>query len=126
MENVKYFMAILQTYGIFYDHCVHFVFIWYISPGFGIMYQEKSGNLVPRTIGSQWFSRKNVFLRRSLGRQLDCHNVQDFLPLQLLLSDHFRSPRPALFISGRAEDKVYLQETQFSCRIVSYDSVWPN
>jgi hypothetical protein len=39
----KYFMAIsnnLQTFGIFYDHLVHFVFIWY----FGIMYQVKSGN----------------------------------------------------------------------------------
>jgi hypothetical protein len=30
-----YFMAILnilQTFGIFYDHLVHFVFIWYIFP----------------------------------------------------------------------------------------------
>jgi hypothetical protein len=35
---------ILQTFGIFYDHLVHFVFIWYIFPGFGIMSQEKSGN----------------------------------------------------------------------------------
>jgi hypothetical protein len=28
---------ILQTFGIFYEHLVHF-------SGFGIMYQEKSGN----------------------------------------------------------------------------------
>jgi hypothetical protein len=41
-----YFMAIwniLQTFEIFYDH---FVFFWSIFSGFGIMYQEKSGNPV--------------------------------------------------------------------------------
>jgi hypothetical protein len=30
-----YFMAIwniVETFGIFYDHWVHFVFIWYIFP----------------------------------------------------------------------------------------------
>jgi hypothetical protein len=31
-------------FGIFYDHWVLFVFIWYISVGFGTMYHEKSGN----------------------------------------------------------------------------------
>jgi hypothetical protein len=35
---------ILQTFGVFYKHLLHFVFIWYIFSGFGIMYQEKSGN----------------------------------------------------------------------------------
>jgi hypothetical protein len=43
-----YFMSvcnILRTFGTFYDHLVHLVFIWYILSGFGIMYQEKSGNL---------------------------------------------------------------------------------
>jgi hypothetical protein len=42
-----YFMAIwniLQTFGIFYDHMVHFVFIWYIFSGLDMMDQEKSGN----------------------------------------------------------------------------------
>jgi hypothetical protein len=42
-----YFMAIcniLRTLVLFYDHLVHFVFIWYIFSGFGIMYQEKYGN----------------------------------------------------------------------------------
>jgi hypothetical protein len=42
-----YFMAtwkILWRVWIFYDHLVQFVFIWYIFPGFGNMYQEKSGN----------------------------------------------------------------------------------
>jgi hypothetical protein len=35
---------ILLTFGIFYDHWVHFVFICYIFSGLGIIYQEKSGN----------------------------------------------------------------------------------
>jgi hypothetical protein len=35
---------ILWIFGIFNDHLVNFVFIWYIFSGFGIMYQEKSGN----------------------------------------------------------------------------------
>jgi hypothetical protein len=46
-----YFMAIstiLRTLGIFYDHLVHFVFIWYNFSGFDIVYQEKSGNPVMR------------------------------------------------------------------------------
>jgi ABC-type polysaccharide/polyol phosphate export permease len=34
----------LGSFWIFYDLMVHFVFIWYIFSGFGIMYQEKSGN----------------------------------------------------------------------------------
>jgi hypothetical protein len=37
---------ILQTFGIFYDRLVQFVLVWYIFPGFGIMYKEKSGNPV--------------------------------------------------------------------------------
>jgi hypothetical protein len=42
-----YFMAILNILhisGIFYDHWVHFVFITHMFSGFGIRYQEKSGN----------------------------------------------------------------------------------
>jgi predicted membrane protein len=35
---------ILWRLGIFYDHLVHFVLIWYIFSGFGSLYQEKSGN----------------------------------------------------------------------------------
>jgi hypothetical protein len=35
---------ILWTFGIFYDNFLHFVFIWYIFSGFGMLYQEKSGN----------------------------------------------------------------------------------
>jgi hypothetical protein len=39
---------ILLPLRIFNDHWVHFVFIWYIFYGFGIMCQEKSGNPVRR------------------------------------------------------------------------------
>jgi hypothetical protein len=42
-----YFMAICnisQTFEILFDQLVHFVFIWDIFSGFGIMHQEKSGN----------------------------------------------------------------------------------
>jgi hypothetical protein len=38
-KTFVYFMAIwniLWRFGIFYDHLVHFVFIWYIFSGFGI------------------------------------------------------------------------------------------
>jgi hypothetical protein len=35
---------ILCPLGTFCIHLVHFVFIWYIFSGFGIMYQEKSGD----------------------------------------------------------------------------------
>jgi hypothetical protein len=39
-SHLEYFIDIWD----FYDHLVHFVFIWYIFSGFGIIYQEKSGN----------------------------------------------------------------------------------
>jgi hypothetical protein len=45
-----YFMtiwSILRTLEIFYGHLVHFVVIWYISPRFGILYQEISDNPGP-------------------------------------------------------------------------------
>jgi hypothetical protein len=40
------FWNILQTFGIFYDHLVHFVFIWYNFSGFGTMHQENLATLV--------------------------------------------------------------------------------
>jgi hypothetical protein len=36
--------SILRRLQIFYGHLVYFVVSWYISPRFGILYQEKSGN----------------------------------------------------------------------------------
>jgi preprotein translocase subunit SecY len=42
-----YFMAIwniIHTFGIFCNHFVHFLFTLYINFGFGILYQETSGN----------------------------------------------------------------------------------
>jgi hypothetical protein len=46
-KMLKYFMAIwniLMRFGKGYVHLVHFVFIWYIFPVSGTMYQVKSGN----------------------------------------------------------------------------------
>jgi hypothetical protein len=45
LENDIFYghLEYLLSYGIFYDHLVHFVLIF---SGFDIMYQEKSGNLV--------------------------------------------------------------------------------
>jgi hypothetical protein len=37
--------SILMLLEIFYGHLVNFVVIWYIFPRFGILCQEKSGNL---------------------------------------------------------------------------------
>jgi hypothetical protein len=57
---------IALTLGIFYDHIVHFVLIWYIFSGLGIMYQEKSGNpgtlVCPLSSGS--IKAKPVFRRK--------------------------------------------------------------
>jgi hypothetical protein len=52
----QYFMAIwniLWRLGIFYDHLVHFEIIWYTFSGFGIMYQEKSGNPVVESMAAR-------------------------------------------------------------------------
>jgi hypothetical protein len=41
-----YFMdiwSILRPFYIFRGNLVYFVVIWYIFPGFGLLYQEKSG-----------------------------------------------------------------------------------
>jgi hypothetical protein len=37
--------SILGQLEIFYGHLVYFVVIWYLFPRFGILEQEKSGNL---------------------------------------------------------------------------------
>jgi hypothetical protein len=50
---------ILWRFGIFYDPLVHFVFIWYIFSGFGMKYQEKSGNPEPNFNRSNHL--KNIF-----------------------------------------------------------------
>jgi hypothetical protein len=44
-KMLMYFMAIwniLQRFGIFYDHQVHFVFIWYIFPRFLVSCTKKN------------------------------------------------------------------------------------
>jgi hypothetical protein len=46
---------ILRIFGIFYEDLVHFVFTWYIFSGFGITFQEKSGNP-----GSGLYERRSI------------------------------------------------------------------
>jgi hypothetical protein len=60
---LMYFMAfwnIFWTFGKFYDHLVHFLLILVHFSGFGITYQEKSGNPVQHwrhgVVVSPWFS----------------------------------------------------------------------
>jgi hypothetical protein len=53
---------ILRTLGIFNDHLVHFVFIWYIFSGFGIAYQEKSGNPARKAYAKYHQSLKMAFM----------------------------------------------------------------
>jgi hypothetical protein len=36
--------SILRPFEIFYGHLVYYVVIWYISPRFGKLYQDKYGN----------------------------------------------------------------------------------
>jgi hypothetical protein len=53
-ENVGTLMAswnILSSFGIFCRHLVYFVVIWYIFSCFGMLHQEKSGNLASYPIG---------------------------------------------------------------------------
>jgi hypothetical protein len=37
---------VLLPFGLFYAHLVYFMVIWYISPHFGMLHREKSGNPV--------------------------------------------------------------------------------
>jgi hypothetical protein len=60
--------CILRTFGTFYDHLVHFVFIWYIFSGFGIMYQEKSDN--PDFPSHQRFFLSSFWQKESLFCQI--------------------------------------------------------
>jgi hypothetical protein len=60
---LEYFMtiwSILRPFEISFGHLVYFVVIWYISPRFGILYQEKSGN--PGVV----FMKMNKFLHTHL------------------------------------------------------------
>jgi hypothetical protein len=62
-----YFTAIwniLRIFGIFYDHLVHFGFIWYIFSGWGNIFQEKSGNPGPNGMPSV---PRQMLIRLSFG-----------------------------------------------------------
>jgi hypothetical protein len=57
--------SILQILEIFYGRLVYFVVIWYVSPRFGMLYQEKSGNRasghgVARCVKVRFSERQNA------------------------------------------------------------------
>jgi hypothetical protein len=61
-KMLMYFIAIrniLRTFGISYDHLVHFCVHLVNFPRFGIVYQEKSGNPGVQQRGAE----KKVFLQ---------------------------------------------------------------
>jgi hypothetical protein len=66
-----------ENYDIFYghlkyftDHLVHFELVWYIFYGFGIMYQEKSGNPGDETWPMWHFYLSQVWSTMTVWRQL--------------------------------------------------------
>jgi hypothetical protein len=72
-KMLLYIMAIwniLQTFGKFYDHLEHFVFIWCIFAGFGIVYQEKSGNPDSNPYRLQTLDSSSVTFQNILGPML--------------------------------------------------------
>jgi hypothetical protein len=77
LEMLIYFTFlcnILQTFGISYDHLVHFAFCWYIFSGFGIVFQEKSGNpdsLAKKCIRSA--ETRKVPIAANLAGKIDHH-----------------------------------------------------
>jgi hypothetical protein len=58
--------SISRSFVIFYGHLVKFVVIWYIFPGFGILYQEKYGNPEPNLIENR---PKNVLSEMEIHKQ---------------------------------------------------------
>jgi hypothetical protein len=56
----------LRSFGKFYDHLVHFVLIWYIFSGFGITYQQKSGNpdCECQVFRLMWLKKSKLFLKQ--------------------------------------------------------------
>jgi hypothetical protein len=88
-KTLLYFMAvwnISRTFVTFYDHLEHFVFIWYIFSGFGIIYQKTYGN--PARVKQ----RNNAF--NSLLRAFTylhppkslAHSIVAFLKLRFIIS----------------------------------------
>jgi hypothetical protein len=52
-----YIMAIaniLRTFGIFYEHLVHFVLFWYIFSRFGSIYLQTSGSTAQKFCAIQF------------------------------------------------------------------------
>jgi hypothetical protein len=113
-----YLMAmknIWRTFGIFYDHFLYFVFIWYIFSGFGIVYQEKSGNLVLDVYVNHFTSNRLIWsvkqlmiaepnspVPQSVNAQIDVGTLRKSgLPGWAIFLCMFSCNRVALVLSGR-------------------------
>jgi hypothetical protein len=71
-KRLVYFLSIwsiLLPLEIFYGNLVYFVVIWYISPRFGMLHQEKSGNPASFLI-SKYSSTLSLALSRLLKSRL--------------------------------------------------------
>jgi hypothetical protein len=73
-------LYIFMPFIIFYLYLICFVVIWYISPRFGTLHQEKSGN--PGDSGSQWFGGKKIAARD------DNPSAADISSMYRLLAEH--------------------------------------
>jgi hypothetical protein len=60
--------SILRPLETFYGHLLYFVVIWYISPRFGILYQEKSGNPAALFEARASVKKQRVALQTWIGR----------------------------------------------------------
>jgi hypothetical protein len=70
---------ILRIFGIFYDHLVHFVFIWYIFPVLVSCTQENLATLGQTKIFGSIFSSFHAF--KSFAFQLACYKQGSMLRL---------------------------------------------
>jgi hypothetical protein len=69
---------ILRTFGIFYDHMVHFLFIWYIL--FRFWYQ------VPRKIWQPW-SPPATEETGAMGREIESrHGIEEQLLVEKIMA----------------------------------------
>jgi hypothetical protein len=69
----------LWIFGIFYEHSVLFVFVWYIFSSLGIMQQEKSGN--PAWFWNEWHFELGLPHWSNVRQQFPLGNHSELLSL---------------------------------------------
>jgi hypothetical protein len=60
----------IEDVGLFNDHLVYFMDIWYIFPRFGMLYKEKSGN-------PSWDSKKERKKERKKEEEKETEEQKD-------------------------------------------------